>query len=397
MEATSLLVRDIMVRQPQWVKPTMTVADAARLMGERNIGAVVICRDTLEVEGIFTERDLLRLVAQGRSADSTPIAEVMTRQPALIGAGESWAAALELMSQRRVRHLPVIENGKLAGMLSIRDLMQHRTQQLEWLVQQRTADLELKNTALLQREQLMLHHLELAGKIQRQILPAAAPTLPPFSVNVAYHPLDRVSGDYYDFALLSQDRLGLLIADASGHGVPAAFVSVMAKTAFQAYGMGIESPGAVLGIMNERLSYLTEAEHFITMFYGVVDRRTLRLTYAAAGHPPPLLHRAQHDTIESLDTGGFMIGVLPDHCFEEQTIQLAAGDSLLLYTDGVIECRNPEKQLFGRARLEEVLRARKQTPTLDVIQHLSAELARFRGDQPFGDDVTCIALDVAAR
>ena len=108
--------------------------------------------------------------------------------------------------------------------------------------------------------------------------------------------------------MLSSGRLGILVADASGHGVPAAFVSVMAKTAFHAYAQGIESPAAVLRTMNHRLANLMEADHFITMFYGVVERQTLRLVYALAGHPRPLRYRRANGSVDVLDADGPAIG-----------------------------------------------------------------------------------------
>jgi sigma-B regulation protein RsbU (phosphoserine phosphatase) len=240
----------------------------------------------------------------------------------------------------------------------------------------------------------MQFHLDVAGQIQRQLLPAGPPEMPAFSFAVAYRPLERVSGDYYDFTTLSSGRLGILIADASGHGVPAAFVSVMAKTAFQAYAQGIESPAAVLKTMNQRLANLIDAEHFITMFYAVLDRESLRLTYALAGHPSPLWFRGATGTVEPLDAEGAMIGLLPQPIFEERSIQLARGDSVLFYTDGVVECRNADREFFGHERLHKFLQAHGGGPSTLLVEALEAELTRFRGPRPFTDDITCIAVSV---
>jgi sigma-B regulation protein RsbU (phosphoserine phosphatase) len=365
--------------------------EAAALMNRRNIGAAVVCRAG-EVVGILTERDLLRAAAAGTHPDDVLVGALMTAEPVIVGADASWAAAADLMVQKGVRHLPVVENGRLVGMLSVRDLMEHRSRHLEWLVRQRTDELEKKNAALQERERLMQFHLDVAGRIQRQLLPAAPPELPSLSFALAYHPLDRVSGDYYDFAMLPSGRLGILVADASGHGVPAAFVSVMAKTAFHAYAHGIESPAAVLRTMNHRLANLVEADHFITMFYGVVDRQTLQLAYALAGHPRPLWYRRASAAVEVLDGEGPPVGLFPGADFEERSVQLAPGDLVLLYTDGVTECRNEQQEQFGQRRLEEFLTA--TGAGADVVGLLDAELARFRGGRPFQDDVTCIGLTV---
>src|SRR5262245_36637860 len=283
-------VRDIMASDLATTSTGTLVKDAAALMSRRNIGAIVVC-EAGRVVGILTERDLLRAAASGYHPDDIAVSELMTPSPLTIAADATFTVAADLMMQRGVRHLPVVEKGRPVGMVSVRDLMEHRSRYLEWLVQQRTAELEEKHAALEERDRLMQFHLDLAGRIQRQLLPASPPELPAFSFALAYHPLEHVSGDYYDFAMLASGRLGILVADASGHGVPAAFVSVMAKTAFQAYAHGIESPAAVLATMNHRLANLMEAERFITMFYGVLERESLRLRYALAGHPPPLWYQ----------------------------------------------------------------------------------------------------------
>jgi sigma-B regulation protein RsbU (phosphoserine phosphatase) len=392
-EPARIAVRDIMTSDPVFTPPDASVTQAAALMSARNTGAVVVC-ERGQIVGILTERDLLRAAGRGHRFEGVPVAELMTRSPIVVGVDETWATAADLMVGRGVRHLPVVENGRLVGMISMRNLMEHRSRYLESLVQQRTAELEDKNAALEARDRLMQFHLDVAGRIQRQLLPASPPELPSFAFALAYHPLERVSGDYYDFAMLSSGRLGILLADASGHSVPAAFVSVMAKTAFHAYAQGIESPAAVLSTMNERLSNLMEAEHFITMFYGVLDRHSLRLAYALAGHPRPLWHQKTNRHVQALDAEGPAIGLMPEAVFEERSVQLSPGDLVLLYTDGVTECRNANGEQFGQQRLEAFLRIHGSVPEAGVIALLDAELNRFRSVEPFHDDVTCIGVGV---
>jgi sigma-B regulation protein RsbU (phosphoserine phosphatase) len=286
-----------------------------------------------------------------------------------------------------------MEDGRPVGMLSLRGLLEHRGRYLEALVRQRTLELERKNAALQERERLMQFHLTVAGRLQRQLLPPGPPEIPSFTFALAYHPLDLVSGDYYDFAVLPSGRLGILLADAAGHGVPAAFVSVMAKTAFHAYSQGIESPASLLRTMNEHLVDLMADEHFITMFYGVLDRQSRRLVYALGGHPRPLWYRRSDGKVHDLDAVGVVLGLMPGADFEERSVQLDRGDVVLIYSDGVTECRNSREEEFGFQRLEALL----TTPAggaQGVVTRLNAELAQFRGGRPFQDDVTCIALSV---
>jgi serine phosphatase RsbU (regulator of sigma subunit)/CBS domain-containing protein len=391
-ESLQPTVGEITTGDPTFAPPQTPVTEAAALMDRRNVGAIAVCRDGAVV-GILTERDILRAVARGQRPGHATLGELMTPAPVTIPPDATWSAAADLMLCHGVRHLPVVEAGRFVGMLSMRNLMEHRSHQLEWLVGERTAELARKNAALKERDRVMQVHLEMAGRIQRQLLPAVAPQMPPLALALAYHPLDRVSGDYYDFAELPSDRLGILVADAAGHSVPAAFVSVMAKTAFQAYAQGLESPAAVLRTMNHRLADLMTAGYFITMFYGVVDRRTLRLVYSLAGHPRPLWYRRATGVVEELDAEGPVVGMLPEARFEERTAQLAPGDLVLVYTDGVTECRNPQDEQFGPQRLKAFLAAQGGQAEAAVAR-LDAELVKFRAGQPFRDDVTCIGLAV---
>jgi sigma-B regulation protein RsbU (phosphoserine phosphatase) len=386
-------IRDIMARDPACVSPDTPVMEAAALMSRRNIGAVIVCKEGAIV-GVLTERDLLHAAARGLRPDHVTVTELMTPSPATIPVDATWTAAADLMVRRGVRHLPVVEHSRPVGMLSMRDLIEHRNRYLEWLVRERTAELGEKNAALEERDRQMQHHLDVAGRIQRQLLPVGPPDLPSFTFALSYHPLDRVSGDYYDFTMLPSGRLGILVADASGHSVPAAFVSVMAKTAFHAYAHGIESPAAVLRTMNRRLANLMEADHFITMFYGVVERQTLRLVYALAGHPRPLWYHRTKSSVEVLDADGPAIGLLPEAGFEERSVQLDPGDLVLIYTDGVTECCNERQEQFGRHRLEAFLAAHGGEDEAGAVTRLEAELTRFRGAEPVQDDITCIGLAV---
>lgn len=392
-EPGGLLVRDVMVREPVGVTPEAAVSDAVALMVQRKIGALVVCEEG-RVVGIFTERDVVRQAATSVDWTGMPVARLMTPDPFTVTPSETWATAGDLMVRKRVRHLPVVEGGCLVGMLSVRDLMQHRARHLEWLVARRTAELEAANADLRERDRLIQYHLDVAGALQRQLLPGDLPELPPFRFAVLYHPLERVSGDYYDFTNAGPGRVGILLADAAGHSVPAAFVSVMAKTAFQAYARGTDSPGAVLGVMNDRLGHLMEAGHFITMFFGTLDREARRLTYALAGHPPPLWYRHAEGAVEALQADGVLIGLLPEPVFEERSVTLCPGDAVLVYTDGVIDCRDPADEMFGLPRLHAFLAGRGCDAGPGLAAELDAELARYRGGEPFRDDVTAIAVTV---
>lgn len=387
------LVCEIMAADLATVEPDTPTMEAANLMAERDIGCVIVSRG-LAIRGIFTERDLLQRAIGCKGWESMPVRRFMTSEPVTIGPDEPLPRVVELLEQAHVRHLPVVEEGRVVGVLSVRDVMRHRAECLEWLVEQQTHRLRVQTAELQHRNDLLQHHLDLAGRIQRHMLPADREHLPPFALAVVYRPFDHVSGDYYDYAPLSGNRLGGLIADASGHGIPAAFVSVVAKAVFHAEGEKGHSPAAVLHHMNGHLLGLFADDRFVTMFYGILDRRTLEFRYAGAGHPPPLWYRSTQDEVTTLDTQGLPLGIVGQPDFAERSVKLAPGDRLLLYTDGVTEIRNAEQEMFGRGRLAALLAEHHQASSTDLVAEVAAELDRFRGERPAGDDITCVAIAV---
>lgn len=391
------LVSEIMGRTLAVVSPKTPALEAARLMCERNIGCVVVS-DNGRAEGIFTERDLLRQVAQRSDWQHVPVEEFMTPEPVTVRSDDSLAVAVEVLQRADVRHLPVTDaGGRLVGALSVRDMMRHRASYLEWLVRQRNAELRAKNEALERRDRMLQRHLEIAGRTQRRMLPPAQITAEPFQLTVWYHPLEQVSGDYFDFVELEEGRFGLLIADASGHSVPAALVSVAAKAVFHTEGRHTQSPQEVLRVMNRYLFELVEAEHFVTMFSAVVDRARLTVTFANAGHPEPLWRRGRTGTVSPLEATGLMLGVSPDPSFEQQSVKMEPGDAMLLYTDGLVECRNPQGELFGRERLAQAFAQIGEAPPEQVVDHITRRLDQFRQENPPDDDMTCIAMQVRSE
>lgn len=376
-----------MVADPVFVGPQTSVAEAAGLMLARKINCVVVCGGGGEVVGILTPRDIMR-------GGAGPVVErIMTRDPITIDAAESMERAFELMVAKSVRHLPVVSGGTLVGILSVRDLLQHRARLLETLVERKTFELEATNARLQAHNDQMSYALDLAGRVQRGLLPASAAQFGALCLDVLYRPLARVSGDWYDFAEPGEGRLGILVADTSGHGIPAALVSVMASTLFQAYAVQQPSPAEVLLVMNQRLAGLIEHEHFVTMSYAVIDRRTHQMTLALAGHPRPLWYRRAGGTVEALECRGDVIGVVADAEFEERKVLLRPGDVVLFYTDGLVESRGPGGEPFGRARLEAALVEHAERSGAELLSGIERALTTFCGES-LGDDVTCVALRV---
>jgi phosphoserine phosphatase RsbU/P len=374
-----LTVREIMSGDPVMVPPTEPLQEVIRRMTERRIGSVLV-GEAGKVVGIFTERDLLRIAPDAPHGwRQAPVANWMTRNPHVIDPEVGWEEAAVLLEQLNVRHLPVVENGVAVGILSSRQLIAYRAEHLDHLVAE--------------RERLAQQSLKVAGRLMnRLLLPSAPPEWPEMNWAVHFRPLDPLGGDYYDFAQPDGRHLGVLIADASGHSLPAAMVAIMARIAFAEAGREATSPAAVLRAMNQRLQELTE-EQFASAFYGVYDRVLRRLTYAAAGHPPPLHFDSRTRRVQPLESRGLLLGIMPDAEYEERVVELAPGDRLCLYTDGVSEAKNAAGEPFGSARLAAELAA-TNTPVDLLLRHLLATLANFRGDRPALDDETILVAEV---
>jgi sigma-B regulation protein RsbU (phosphoserine phosphatase) len=385
-----LRVRDVMSRDLVTVSPNEPLQEVIRRMADRQIGAVLVAvGDT--VVGIFTERDLLRIAPDAPHGwRQSPVADWMTRDPHTVSPDGSWEEAAALLDRLGVRHLPVVEHGRAVGMLSARLLMSHRAGHLNQQVEERTGELQRLTGELLHRERQTQRGLKVAGRLMnRLLLPGAPPDWPELAWAVHFRPLDPLGGDYYDFAQPDGRHLGVLIADASGHSLPAAMVAIMARIAFAEAGRDTTSPAAVLRGMNQRLQELTD-ERFVSAFYGVYDRVQRRFTYAGAGHPPPLQYGAKTGVVRPLVSRGLLLGIMPDAEYEEASVELARGDRLCLFTDGVTETG---LEPFGVERLEAELAAARGHADA-VLRRVLASLADYRGDRPPNDDETLLVAEV---
>jgi serine phosphatase RsbU (regulator of sigma subunit)/CBS domain-containing protein len=388
--APAVTVRQVMVADPVLAAPGEPVQAVLRKMTRHGIGAVLVAEDG-RVVGIFTERDLLRRASEAPPGwRQRPVADWMTPAPPAVSPDHGWEETVALMERHHVRHLPVVEAGRIVGVVTARSLIAHRTEHLNRLVGARTAELRGANELLLAREGERRHTLEVAGRLQKRLLlPGAPPDWPEIAWGLHYAPLDSLGGDYYDFFQPDPEHLGVLIADASGHSLPAAMVAIMARLAFAEAVRGTARPGEVLAAMNRRLQGLSD-QRFVTAFFGVLHRPTRRFTFASAGHPCPLHFAPGRPDCRPLEANGFMLGILPEAVYAEGNLELAPGDRLCFFTDGLLEVRDPAGEPFGPERLERYLLDHRHEPVKTVTQELIGHLNEFRGGQPANDDVTVL-------
>lgn len=236
--------------------------------------------------------------------------------------------------------------------------------------------------------------LETARRIQRSILPSAIPAVERLDIAARYVPMTAVAGDFYDFAVVDENRIGILVADVSGHGVPAALVASMVKVAFAGQARHASDPAIVLSGMNEVLHGRVQRQ-FVTAVYVFIDSREGSLTYASAGHPWPLLRRAAANTIEALKQGGLVLGPFRKTAYTNTRIDLHPGDTLLLYTDGIVEAANAADEFYGDHSLQAFLSSRRNLDPERFTDELLQDVRAWSKTQ--NDDITLVAANFAAR
>jgi sigma-B regulation protein RsbU (phosphoserine phosphatase) len=246
--------------------------------------------------------------------------------------------------------------------------------------------------------------LETARQIQQSILPRDVPSGDGFRVSVRYLPMTAVAGDFYDFFLTADGAPGVLVADVSGHGVPAALIASMVKIAASSHKEDIVDPGRLLTRMNRTLDGQLGGQ-FVTAISVYLDRRAGVAACAGAGHPPILHWRAGTRTLERIDSTGMMLGLLPAAEFGTHRQPFASGDRLLLYTDGLSEATSvtaaatapatANEEMFGDERFPAIVREHASRPGAELADIILADLTRWSGRVTgFDDDVTLVIVDV---
>ncbi len=232
--------------------------------------------------------------------------------------------------------------------------------------------------------------LRVAQRIQHALLPRDLPELEGWKIAYDYRPAREVGGDFYDFLPLSDGRLGVIIGDVSGKGIPAALVMANTQSVLRAVARrGDIAPGRVLAEANEVLFTYLPPNMFATCFYAVLDPTEGRLRYANAGHNLPC---CWHEGLATdLRASGMPLGLMPTMDYEEKERTLAPGDGVLLYSDGLIEAHDPQREMFGTSRMVEFVGANSGKATL--IDSLLAELKQFAGEGwEQEDDITMLTL-----
>lgn len=333
-----------------------------------------------------------RLIARALDADSPPETWFRLPPPADGEAGAALAGASSLLMV-----VPLSIKNDLYGALAVEEAeggLRFRSRRMEIIsgIAQQAA-LAIQNDRL-QKEMVARERLEtevqLARQIQQTFIPESLPKHPNWQLAARWRTARQVGGDFYDVIELPNDRLGLFIADVADKGMPAALFMALTRTLVHAAAKETFSPAAALRRVNELLLPDTKQGMFVTAVYAVLDLNTGELTYANAGHNPPLWVR--RDSIEKLTRTGVALGASEEARMSERTIQLTAGESVLLYTDGLTEAFNLEGDMFGEERLLRALGWRENASAEEMIRAVESALDEFTGNTPLSDDLTILAV-----
>ena len=262
-------------------------------------------------------------------------------------------------------------------------------------VAKRTRSLLEKQAADSAARQRIETELNVATQIQADMLPRIFPAFPErreFEIYASMTPAKEVGGDFYDFFLVDNDHLALVIADVSGKGVPAALFMVIAKTLLKnAVQMGL-SPKAALEKVNNQLCENNEAEMFVTVWLGVYEISSGKLTAANAGHEYPAIRRAGEEFELFQDPHGFVLAGMENARYREYELEIGPGDTLFVYTDGVAEATDAANGLYGTDRMLEALNEDRGLAPEGLLGRVKADIDRFVGAAPQFDDITMLSI-----
>lgn len=249
---------------------------------------------------------------------------------------------------------------------------------------------------LMVKQKAISKDLKMARNIQRGIIPQHIPDWKGLQFSFSFLPMQEVSGDYYDYFNYGSNKIGIMLSDVSGHGVPAAFITAISKLLFTNY--KLDSPSEIFANANRELMGLVKQQGYLTCFYGIIDS-SYKMTYCIAGHPRPIL--LKHATGEALilEGEGTFLGMFEDadKFYKDYTVQLEPGDKLFVYTDGILEGQSDEGVPFQQENLIKQIKKTKEMDVKSAVNHIMQEFDYFCMGTDQGDDITLLALQVSLQ
>jgi len=299
--------------------------------------------------------------------------------------------------------VPILFKAKIIGLLTLTnkkgvELFTDNDLRLLTIIAAQSGQLirnsQLQSEAL--EKKRLAQELEMARKIQLRLLPEKVPQIPGLEIATYFKPADEVSGDYYDFFELPDDKLGVVVADVSGHGMKSALVMTMVKGALYAISQRFESSTSVFAQMNTVAAKTLPHEMFVTSMFLVFDLKKGLLRYVNAGHNPLIHYDATLQKPEMVELAGVAFGLTTQTVYQEGRLSLTSGDIVLLYTDGITEACNDKEEMFGFDRLMESVKENAARGAQQIIEDIKMRLRNFSAGTKQNDDIAVIVLRIVS-
>jgi len=245
-----------------------------------------------------------------------------------------------------------------------------------------------------QKLALIQEELKIAQRLQLSIIPTQNPAVNGIEIGSMYLPKAYIGGDFFDYHIIDDKKIGVIIADVSGHGIPSSLISSMLKIAFSIHKNLAERPADMLRAISAALFDMMSG-NFVTACYLFIDLSAMKIVSSSAGHDPLIIHTRGTNQIRYIKPKGQLIGLLKQDLFHEGEAGIAPGDRIILYTDGIVECRNDCRELFGEERFHDIILNSSHLPCHGFIKFLMNHIIEWTfTDEGFEDDLTLIAIDI---
>ncbi|MEW6200997.1 MAG: SpoIIE family protein phosphatase [bacterium] len=367
--------------------------DALKKMAERRVGSIVVLEGGAPV-GIFTERDLLhKVVLSRKDLAVTRLEDVMTREIVALSKKSALDDAYSKMQAGNFRHLLIVDDGKLEGIVSIKDLAKVRTMILEKKVEEKTREL----THVCDRLSTTLHQIEqemaTAGALQKSLIQKKFPAVKNIKISYIYEQADSIGGDYFEVVRKGKNALGIFVADVMGHGITSAILATTLKMYLLRYYPKFTSPGELITFINSEISSLIPPAFFIAGFCGFLNTESLEMTYTHFGLPLPGILRGTTGKYENIPPVALPIGINANTNYQDQSVQIQRGDQLLLFTDGCTEQKNMDEEILGDKRFIQHFKSVASGKESDPARSLYNFVIEFAGGKKISDDIAVLLFE----
>lgn len=249
------------------------------------------------------------------------------------------------------------------------------------------------NSELSHAQKTIERELRIVGEIQRSFVPTDFPRHPQLDLAAHYLPSYQAGGDYYDVIEVDKNHWGIVIADVTGHGASAAVVMAVTHVLMHSFVNTFKFPSTALKVVNEKLNIHLSSDHYVTMFYGVLNTENMRFVFSSAGHNPMYHYRASDGTVHEMKTQfGFPLRSFVNDDYDEEEIRVEPGDKIVLFTDGIVESLNQEREVYGEIRMTDVICQTGARSAQETIDALVGDWEAFRGDCVMRDDMSLLIV-----